>query len=499
MLEELAGHMSQAIGEQAQTYMAKVSVVQAKRGYILAYSERWGNIKVLSRTNDKLSVGDMIYVRRAGPEKHAPFLYAGFGHGAGGQQTPGISSDAPIYIEPGTNSPAASAPAGTLQAILNELAEQIRRAKGTTGWKDTVSQSLSGVINWRKPVDLITQLPTVGARSGDIVLVRENKTLYAFISGGWQALNTGGSGGSGSGGSSVVIPNGYTNMAVGCPYTLSPAPHSNYPDHITRRSPGTGFAVSGGLLTDGDLGGINELDQSVGWYQQSEIYITLDLGRARSGNLLRLWGLALDGDAIYRPSAAVFSYSDDGMGWTDVQTRIGLQTDGSVTYERWLLEADIKDYGLRRFWRIKLNGSAGYILVSEMEFMAGIDDEVDTVQVADNARTTLTVGAQGITVNKIVANLPGGLVTAHVGTQGHAGYVLGISTDSKAAGEALTLQTSGVYVFGTNVFSTLGPAFLGANGTIVTQVPAGAKFVQPLGIIISSNKLMLAIESPLLV
>lgn len=193
--------------------------------------------------------------------------------------------------------------------------------------------------------------------------------------------------------------------------------------------------------------------------------------------------MACDAQQVYRPAAARFEYSDDQQAWTIAQERIGLVYDGSIEYERWLLEADIKSYGPHRYWRVTLDGSAGWLLVSEFEFMAGIDDEVDAVKVADSVRTSLVVAtAAPIAANKIVAQTSSGLVTADCTKDAHAGFVCGVSTEAKGGGESLAVQTAGVYIFPDGTFSKVGTAFLGAAGSIVTIIPVNAKFVQAVEI-----------------
>jgi hypothetical protein len=89
-------------------------------------------------------------------------------------------------------------------------------------------------------------------------------------------------------------------------------------------------------------------------------------------------------------------------------------------------------------------------------------------------------------------------VTADCKQEAQAGFVCGVSTEAKGAGQPMTIQTSGVYVFPDGTFSQMGTAFLGTNGAIVTTIPSNAKFVQPLGTIVSSTKLILDIDEPIL-
>ena len=110
----MAEALSGAIGEQAQTYNATVVSVSPKAGYFLAFSNRFGNIKVLSRTNDDLKPGDRVFIKRAGPEKQAPYLYQGFGGGVG-RTAPGIAPGTPIYVDPPNDGGTGTAPVGTIQ------------------------------------------------------------------------------------------------------------------------------------------------------------------------------------------------------------------------------------------------------------------------------------------------------------------------------------------------------------------------------------------------
>jgi hypothetical protein len=60
-LARLGEALNDAIGDQARTYMARVTGVGNKaKGRIEAYSEVHGNIQVLCRTTDKLNPGDAI-------------------------------------------------------------------------------------------------------------------------------------------------------------------------------------------------------------------------------------------------------------------------------------------------------------------------------------------------------------------------------------------------------------------------------------------------------
>lgn len=250
--------------------------VPPKAGYFLAFSNRFGNIKVLSRTNDNLKAGDRVFIRRAGPEKHAPFLYQGFGGGTG-RTAPGLAAGTPIYIDPPNDEGTGNAEVGTIQFYLDQLTEEIRRIKGTNDWRDKVDQNLTSLLYWRAPVDLISNLPSTKNRAGDIRFVREANALFVYASSGWLPLA-----GAGGGGSSptTIIPNGVTNLAVGCNYLLTPAPHEFYPDRMLRRSPGVGYEPSGGLLTDNAVGGVADTEYCVGWYGSTSVRISLDLTRA---------------------------------------------------------------------------------------------------------------------------------------------------------------------------------------------------------------------------
>jgi hypothetical protein len=159
--------LKDAIGDQARTYMARVTNAGAKaNGHIQAYSETHGTITVLCRTTDKIKTGDRIMVRKSSPEKHAPFVYSGFGGGADGAKMPGI--EAPVYVEPPKDDGSGNADADTIQAYLDKIVTVLKSIKGTETWDQTIGQSLMQLVTWRAPVLAPSDLPSSGNRIGDV-------------------------------------------------------------------------------------------------------------------------------------------------------------------------------------------------------------------------------------------------------------------------------------------------------------------------------------------
>jgi hypothetical protein len=78
LIGRLADVLSDAIAEQSRTYLARVTNVgPIVKGRVQAYSEVLGNIMVLCRTSDNIELGDMIFIRKSGPQKYAAFMYVG--------------------------------------------------------------------------------------------------------------------------------------------------------------------------------------------------------------------------------------------------------------------------------------------------------------------------------------------------------------------------------------------------------------------------------------
>jgi hypothetical protein len=184
----LAAALNDVIGTQARTYLAKVnSIGNLKKGRIQAYSEVHGTVNVLCKTTDKIEAGDMIHIRMSGPEKNAPFIYAGFAAGTDGSTQAGIGSGTVISVPTPRDSGGAPAPSGSLQFYLDGIVASIKAIKGTAAWDSPVNQSLTQAINWRSPVTSATDLPTVGNRIGDVRYVIVQNILYVWTSSGWRS------------------------------------------------------------------------------------------------------------------------------------------------------------------------------------------------------------------------------------------------------------------------------------------------------------------------
>lgn len=201
----LMAALNDVIGNQAKTYQAVVTAVYD--GRVQAFSETFGNINVICRTSDKIETGTMIYVRKAGPKKFDPYIYAGYGQAPSGATTPTI--DARIAMNPPLDDGSTVEEGGTLQYYLDQITTAIRAIKGTGSWSTEVAQSLSQVINWRAPVTLVGDLPSTGNRLGDIRFVTVGKTLYVWTASGWQSLDA-----SGVAGTRMSFTTGPSGIAV---------------------------------------------------------------------------------------------------------------------------------------------------------------------------------------------------------------------------------------------------------------------------------------------
>ena len=86
---------------------------------------------------------------------------------------------------------------------------------------------------------------------------------------------------------------------------------------------------------------------------------------------------------------------------------------------------------------------------------------------------------------------------ADAGTAGDAGAVVGVSTTSGGTGASVNIRVSGDV---SNLGWTLAPgqqAFLGLGGAVVSSVPGGAAFQQPLGVAASSTRLLVEVGLPI--
>lgn len=489
-MADLAGMLTDAISTQTRTVQAKiVNAATMKSGFVTAYSERHGNIKVLCRTNDNLGPGDNIFVRALGPGKYDPYLYSSFSNGSSGTYTPGIGTNVPIYIQEPTDN-TNTAPAGTMLWHLNEIIKQIKAIKGTDSWKDTAGVTLKELVTWRGAVATLRDLPGISNRVGDVRYVIEAAALFAYNGTAWQSISAGA-----AGTGSVLIPNGVTNMAVGCAYVLAPAPDEVYPDRITRVSPDVDYAQSGGLLTDGMTGGVQDTHYAVGWYNTT-FSATLDLKLSRKGNYVRVWGISHDPSDILRAPGARLESSQDGETWGLLYDRAGLSVTGSASYERWALEFNIKEHDEARYWRVSIGANGGWLLISEIEVLVGIDEEIDEISLNKSDRVTLNVGPSfAIPASRFVALTNTGLVLADNRNMDLIGRVVGVAFESRGVGEDLVAQTNGVFTFPVNTFAARGTYYVGQNGLLTQTLATTAKFVQAAGQAVSSSRFLINLSA----
>jgi hypothetical protein len=96
--------------------------------------------------------------------------------------------------------------------------------------------------------------------------------------------------------------------------------------------------------------------------------------------------------------------------------------------------------------------------------------------------------------NKVLA-ITGTIGYADSSNVNHAGYVLGISSNSATAGTAINISTTGLMTGFTSLGS--GIAYLGTGGNIVTTPPTSG-FLQQIGIVISSTSILIDIGNPIL-
>jgi hypothetical protein len=106
----------------------------------------------MCKTTDKLQSGDLIFVRKSGPNKYDPFIYASFGAGVDGSKSPGTDPDIPINVNPPKDDGSGVEPSVTLHFYLDGITTANKNIKGTSSWDGQVAQSLTQAINWRAPV-----------------------------------------------------------------------------------------------------------------------------------------------------------------------------------------------------------------------------------------------------------------------------------------------------------------------------------------------------------
>lgn len=203
-LQQLADALTDAIGTQSRTYRARVVTAPNTKGIATAHSEIFGTVQVEARTLEEIKVGDLIFIRRMGPEKNARFIYAGYSGGMGGE-TPGLTRTFPLNVPDPVDKGVSTNPQGSVAHQLDKIVSEIRRLKGTSNWTDSAPTSFSQVKTWRPPVQTRDNLPQLNNSEGDLRLVIQDSSLYFWDGEIWVGVGAG-SGGGGAAGSFLNIP-----------------------------------------------------------------------------------------------------------------------------------------------------------------------------------------------------------------------------------------------------------------------------------------------------
>lgn len=161
------------------------------------------------------------------------------------------------------------------------------------------------------------------------------------------------------------------NLARGRPVTISETPNATYPDLLTsvlRNSDSDWVADAASLLTDGASGpGAGYTPGAIGFNSGTDITFALDLGSARAGTFLYVFGYYGDSQ-IFRPLQVKLESSDNGSSWTTVMDRDGLTAGGSPGTSFWIAEFNVSAAGSHRYWRVTLQRDSIWLFVSEIEF-----------------------------------------------------------------------------------------------------------------------------------
>lgn len=219
--DRIAAAVHDAVGAQTRRYLARVIGVVLPNGMIPCYSEALGNVTVLFRSTDGLSVNDWIYIYKASQEKHSPWMYGGFASGGNAsEKRPPISQDTTIQVVAPRDGGHANppVPTTTLTDALNIVAAHLRAIQGTESWTDAVpSTSLMEVVTWRSPVLTATSLPPVGNRFGDVRIAVDTGIIYVWGSSGWRSPVVSSTGG----GSTPIAPSSSASVVMVGAYSMS--------------------------------------------------------------------------------------------------------------------------------------------------------------------------------------------------------------------------------------------------------------------------------------
>jgi hypothetical protein len=185
--DRIAKAVHGAVGAQTKSHIAKVVGAVLPNGTVQCFSETLGNMSVIFRTTEDVKVGDWVYVYRAGPESHAPWMYGGFAAGDASETRPPISRDTKINVAAPADGSGTVQQDTTLQVTLDTLSSHVRSIQGTSTWKDAPGTSLANLVTWRSPVASADLLPSTGNRLGDVRVVLATSTLYLWGASGWRS------------------------------------------------------------------------------------------------------------------------------------------------------------------------------------------------------------------------------------------------------------------------------------------------------------------------
>lgn len=97
----------------------------------------------------------------------------------------------------------------------------------------------------------------------------------------------------------------------------------------------------------------------------------------------------------------------------------------------------------------------------------------------------------------VVISDDGTVVYASASIRNHFARVLGMTIGASSIGTSATIQNSGVVDFLGWGWTADAPVYLGLNGSL-TQTPPAAVFIQAIGTALSSSKLLLSLQPPIL-
>ena len=142
------------------------------------------------------------------------------------------------------------------------------------------------------------------------------------------------------------------------------------------------------------------------------------------------------------------------------------------------------------------NGDFDLAQLNTGQFVPAVPQTVISVsggQAQDNQILTLTSGAQTISAYTVVALVGGSVVTASSGIPAHMGAVVGVATQSVAAGAPVQIQFAGQISYNGWTFQPGEFVCLSSTGILTQTVPAFG-FLQVLGVAITPTSVLLSIQ-----